>query len=279
MTRIVCTLLLLMVVYSSSKAQTTSKIPKGTLFIIGGGDISDSLRREILTTAGWKKGDMIAAVTLASTWDSAFLYTNDVFKKLTGQDCINIDSATIHNPLTLDSLKKAKIIYLGGGDQDRFMNLIKGTSVKQIIKQSYYNGALIAGTSAGASVMSEKMITGNSTRDKEYSATFREIYTGNLEVKEGLGLLDSVIIDQHFVVRSRYNRMLTAVMDYPSFQCIGINESTAIIVNKGKARVTGESQVIVFSHPKGKKVANGYLGARSILVSVLLPGELFPIKR
>ena len=78
---------------------------------------------------------MIAAVTLASTWDSAFLYTNDVFKKLTGQDCINIDSATIHNPLTLDSLKKAKIIYLGGGDQDRFMNLIKGTSVKQIIKQ------------------------------------------------------------------------------------------------------------------------------------------------
>lgn len=278
MTRIVCTLLLLMVVYSSSKAQTTSKIPKGTLFIIGGGDISDSLRREILTTAGWKKGDMIAAVTLASTWDSAFLYTNDVFKKLTGQDCINIDSATIHNPLTLDSLKKAKIIYLGGGDQDRFMNLIKGTSVKQIIKQSYYNGALIAGTSAGASVMSEKMITGNSTRDKEYSATFREIYTGNLEVKEGLGLLDSVIIDQHFVVRSRYNRMLTAVMDYPAYQCIGINESTAIIVNKGKARVTGESQVILFSNPKERKVNEGYLGAQSIVISVLLPGDKFAIK-
>lgn len=279
MTRIVSTLLLLMVVYSSSKAQTPSKIPKGTLFIIGGGEISDSLRGEILTTAGWKKGDLIAAVTLASTWDSAFIYTNDVFKKITGQDCINVDSASIHNPLTLDSLKKAKIIYLGGGDQDRFMNLIKGTSVKSIIKQSYFNGTLIAGTSAGASVMSEKMITGNSTRDKEYTATFRKIYTGNLEVKEGLGLVDSVIIDQHFVVRSRYNRMLTAVMDYPGFQCIGINESTAIIVSKGKATVTGESQVIVFSNPKKKKISNGYLGARSILVSVLLPGEQFPIKR
>lgn len=274
---------LLIVLFLSShltmEAQTVSKTPQGSLFIIGGGEISDSLRKEILAIAHWKKGDMIAAVTLASTWDSAFIYTNEVFRRLTGQDCISIDSASIHNPLTLDSLKKARIIYLGGGDQDRFMNLIKGTEVKPIIQQAYYKGAVIAGTSAGASVMSAKMITGNSTRDKEYAATFQEIYTGNLEIKEGLGLLDSVIIDQHFVVRSRYNRMLTAVLDYPGFQCIGINESTAIIVANRKARVTGASQVILFSSPVGRKKVNGYLGADNIRLSVFLRGDQFPIKR
>lgn len=272
-------LLILLYAFSPTNAQPLSKVPKGNLFIIGGGEISDSLRKEILITADWKKGDMIAAVTLASTWDSAFIYTNEVFKRLTGQDCISIDSASIHNPLTLDSLKKARIIYLGGGDQDRFMNLIKGTVVKQIIREAYYKGAVIAGTSAGASVMSEKMITGNSTRDKDYAATFQEIYTGNLEIKEGLGLLDSVIIDQHFVVRSRYNRMLTAVLDYPGYQCIGINESTAIIVTNKKAKVTGESQVILFSQPTGRKKLNGYLGANKIQLSVFLPGDQFHIKR
>lgn len=253
---------------------------KGKLFIIGGGEISDSFRMQVLTTAKWKKGDVIAAVTLASGYgDSAYIWMNDDFKKLTGEDCLRFDSAAVHDPQKIAALKKAKIIFLGGGDQERFMRIIKNTPVKESIRAARNNGALIAGTSAGAAVMSELMITGNALLDTVLSSTFKRLSKGNLELKEGLGLLDSVIIDQHFVVRSRYNRMLSAIMEHPDYNCIGINESTAIIIDNGWATVAGESQVIVFSNPrKVHATANHALAASSVQLSVYVAGEKFKIK-
>ena len=265
-------------IHAQSKAVHPSK---GKLFIIGGGHISDSFRLQILTTAHWKKGDLIAAVTLASGYgDSAYIWMNDDFKKLTGEDCLKFDSAAAFDPQKIAAIKKAKIIFLGGGDQERFMRIIQNTPVKQAIQQARNNGALIAGTSAGASVMSASMITGNALLDSAQASTFKRLSRGNLELKEGLGLLDSVIIDQHFVVRSRYNRMLSAIMEYPYYNCIGINESTAVIVDNGWATVAGESQVIVFSKPlQVHTTANKDLAAASVQLGVYVAGEKFRIKQ
>ncbi|MFT3932253.1 MAG: cyanophycinase [Chitinophagaceae bacterium] len=267
-------------VFATAQKQTVNN-RKGKLFIIGGGEISDSFRLQILKTGNWKKGDLIAAVTLASGYgDSAYIWMNDDFKKLTGEDCLKVDSASVHDTQTITALKKAKIIFLGGGDQERFMRLIENTPIKKIIQEARNNGALIAGTSAGASVMSESMITGNALMDTILSSTFKRLSKGNLELKEGLGLLDSVIIDQHFVVRSRYNRMLSAIMEHPNYNCIGINESTAIIVDSGWATVAGQSQVIVFSSPKNVHVtANKSFAASSIQLAVYVAGEKFRIKK
>jgi cyanophycinase len=253
---------------------------KGKLFIIGGGAISDSFRMQILTTGHWKKGDVIAAVTLASGYgDSAYIWMNDDFKKLTAEDCLKFDSAAVYDPQKIAALKNAKIIFLGGGDQERFMRIIKNTPVKETILEARNNGALIAGTSAGASVMSRLMITGNALLDTAQSSTFKRLSKGNLELKEGLGLLDSVIIDQHFIVRSRYNRMLSAIMEHPNYNCIGINESTAIIIDNGWTTVAGESQVIVFSNPRNvHTTASGRLASSSVQLSVYVAGEKFKIK-
>ena len=79
--------MLLMVITLS--AQNKQTLPKGKLFIIGGGAISDAFRMQILNTAHWKKGDIIAAVTLASGYgDSAYSWMNDDFKRLTGEECL-----------------------------------------------------------------------------------------------------------------------------------------------------------------------------------------------
>lgn len=257
-----------------------SRPPRGKLFIIGGGNISDSLRRQMLTTAHWKKGDIIVAVTLASgLGDSAYIWMNEEFKKLTGEDCLRFDSAAVYDPQKIATLKKATIIFLGGGDQERFMRLIKNSPVKQAIREARNNGALIAGTSAGASVMSREMITGNGLLDTVLTSTFKILKKGNLELKEGLALLDSVIIDQHFVVRSRYNRMLSAIMEHPGYNCIGINEGTAIIINNGWATVAGESQVIVFSNPVHVHTTkNNTLAAAKVQLSVYVAGEKFTIR-
>ena len=274
-------ILFLLPAFISAHAQNRKAEPhRGKLFIIGGGTITDSLRAQLLTAGQWKKGDVIAAVTLASGYgDSAYIWMNDDFKKLTGEDCLRFDSAAAHDPEKIAALKTAKIIFLGGGDQERFMRIIRNTRVKETIRAARNNGTLIAGTSAGASVMSEAMITGNALVDTVLSSTFKRLCTGNLELKEGLGLLDSVIIDQHFVVRSRYNRMLSAIMEHPGYNCIGINESTAIIVDNGWATVAGESQAIVFSQPRNvHTTANHTLAASSVQLGVFVAGEKFRIK-
>jgi len=271
---------LLLLLLGATAQNRPGQHKKGKLFIIGGGTISDAFRQQVLAAAEWKKGDLIAAVTLASGYgDSAYIWMNDDFKRLTGQDCLKFDSAAAQDPEKIAALKKASIIFLGGGDQERFMRIIKNTPVKQAILAARNNGALIAGTSAGASVMSEQMITGNALLDSAQASTFKRLSRGNLELKEGLGLLDSVIIDQHFVVRSRYNRMLSAIMEHPHYNCIGINESTAIIVDKGWATVAGESQVIVFSKPVGVHTTPGKsLAAASVQLAVYVAGEKFRIK-
>jgi len=252
---------------------------KGFLFIIGGGDHDDTLMQEMINVSGWRKGELITAISLPSVYDSAYFWINEQLERMTGQRCVQFDSSDIHDQKKLDSLRRSKIIFIGGGDQLRMMNLVAGSEVKKIIQQAYRNGATIAGTSAGAAVMSEKMITGNQLRDTVYESTFPVLLDSNLELKEGLGLLDSVIIDMHFITRSRYNRLFSAVIENPRYECIGIDEATAIIVHGDSAKVTGASEVFVIQNPhETEKNAAHLMGARGIHVSVYLPGESFPIK-
>jgi len=94
------------------------------------------------------------------------------------------------------------------------------------------------------------MFTGNQlTGDITYESTFPKLVYKDVAIKEGLGLLNSAITDQHFITRNRYNRLLTALAEYPSLPCIGIDESPAIIVHGNDIKVTGERQVTVLSQP------------------------------
>jgi len=262
-----------------SHSPQSKELVKGTLFIIGGGDCPDTLLRRMFKEANWKNGDELVIMTLSSSYDSSYIWENDELSPLSGYPAVKFDSASVHDEKKLDSLRKAKIIFICGGDQSRFMNLIRNSEIKKIIHEDYLKGALIAGTSAGAAVMSERMITGNQLLDTAYESTFERIRSENLELNEGLGLLDSVIVDMHFVRRSRFNRLFTAVLEYPEYQCIGIDESTALIVHGDKATVSGVSQVIVFTKPRSIIRSNNHLIGGDFSVSVYLPGESFLIKR
>jgi cyanophycinase len=125
------------------------------------------------------------------------------------------------------------------------MNIVLNTPIYTAIHEAYQNGATIAGTSAGAAVMSKQMITGNQLTDTVYRSTFPKLVVENIEFKTGLGLLTNAIIDQHFIVRSRYNRLFSAIASFPMFTCIGIDEETAIIVQGNRVKVSGSSQVVV----------------------------------
>ncbi|MBP7357606.1 MAG: cyanophycinase [Cloacibacterium sp.] len=258
---------------------TFSQNSKGKLFIIGGGSRPDFLVDRMIKEAGLKSGETVAIFPHASEeQDSSFYYAKQQFEKrnLKALDCAFKKDEKL-SPSKLDSLKTAKLIYIGGGDQVRFMEIINSNpEVKNLLKSAYQNGKMIAGTSAGAAVMSEVMITGNQLKYKDYENTFDNIEIKNVETKQGLGFIKTAVIDQHFVVRSRYNRLLSLIIENPTYKGIGIDEGTAILVKNGSAEVVGRAQVIVFKNPKQSKKLNGdKLGAKGITLDIYLNGEKF----
>ena len=258
---------------------TFSQNSKGKLFIIGGGSRPDFLVDRMIKEAGLKSGETVAIFPHASEeQDSSFYYAKQQFEKrnLKALDCAFKKDEKLP-PSKLDSLKTAKLIYIGGGDQVRFMEIINSNpEVKNLLKSAYQNGKMIAGTSAGAAVMSEVMITGNQLKYKDYENTFDNIEIKNVETKQGLGFIKTAVIDQHFVVRSRYNRLLSLIIENPTYKGIGIDEGTAILVKNGEAEVVGRAQVIVFKNPKQSKKLNGdKLGAQGITLDIYLNREKF----
>lgn len=258
------------------------KSGEGKLFIIGGGSRPEAMVDRIITEAGLQDGGYGVILPMSSSEpDSSVYYASLQFikRRITSIRGLYFEKGTPYPQVKLDSIRNAKLVYISGGDQNRFMDVVLGTEIEKAIHEAFRRGSLIGGTSAGAAVMSKVMITGNELKHPDYSSTFRTIEADNIETRPGLGLLEHAVIDQHFVWRSRHNRLISAVIEFPELKGIGIDESTAILVIGNKVEVVGESQVIVLENKKkSKTVRNGKLGASGIMMSVFLPGDKFKIR-
>ena len=255
--------------------------PKGKLFIIGGGDRPPVLMNSLVSTANFAATDYVVVLPMSSeSPDTSFFYFKADLEPVCKNKIVNFNftKENVNNKSWLDSLENARLIFITGGDQDRFMKVVLNTPVFAAIHKAYANGATIAGTSAGAAVMSQHMITGAELTDTVYRATFRKVHTDNIEIKEGMGLLTSAVIDQHFIVRSRYNRLLSAIAKYPALTCIGIDEATAIIVSGIKVEVAGVGQVVVMQKPDKLVITDDKLiKMKNLQFSIYTSGDKFLI--
>lgn len=288
---------------SNMTDQNLKNTAKGKLFIIGGGERPDFLVDRMVSEAQLNQDDYVAILPMSSEQpDSAFIFASQQFvkRKIKTMNC-NFKKGEDLNPQKLDSLLKAKLIYVSGGNQNKFMAVLENTKAKQALLDAFNNGSMIAGTSAGAAMMSEKMITGNGLKEvveqkeftkkeesseqmitsnipKEESKTFVNIEDSNVEISQGMGLLKTVIIDQHFIIRSRYNRLISVAIEYPEQKAVGIDEATALLVKGDSAEVVGNAQVVVVENPtKSKTVLNGKLGATNMVLHLYLNGQKFSL--
>ncbi|MGL4488182.1 MAG: cyanophycinase, partial [Rhizobiaceae bacterium] len=126
------------------------------------------------------------------------------------------------NPEFVDMLDRATGIFLTGGNQLRLSTILGGTMVAQKIRRQNAAGVHVAGTSAGASIMSEHMVAGGNNNVSPSE--------GSVSLAPGLGLTNAVIIDQHFTQRNRLGRLLAASSYNPFLIGLGIDEDTAAFI-------------------------------------------------
>lgn len=238
--------------------------------------------KEMLKVSGVGANDYVVILPMSGEDpDSSIIFAREDFASVGIAQVVGFNF-TQNGPTAqsrLDSIVNAKLVFITGGDQARFMNVVGKGPVYKAIHMAYERGSTIAGTSAGAAVMSQKMLTGNNLKHPELEGRYPSIEPENIEVIDGLGLVKNMIVDQHFIKRQRLNRLISVSLENPEETCVGIDESTAIVVSGNEFTVTGENQVIVLRNPgNSKKTLRNLMGGRGLLLDVLLPGETWKIK-
>jgi len=215
--------------------------PKGWLLIVGGGGTTDDMYQSALEHGGGPNAKVVVfpqASELPDTGESSAA----AWRKNGVGDVRVAD--TNDEAAALKLVEWATIIWFPGGVQSRLLDAL-GTKIADAIRKRYQEGALIGGTSAGAAVMPSVMITGEVEGDTGDDGGLTFVRAQTVECKRGLGLIDWAIVDQHFLRRRRFNRLLSCVLDHPQLVGIGIDERTAILVHGFAFEVIGESNVLV----------------------------------
>ena len=214
----------------------------GNLIIIGGAEDKKG-KKEILTRVCDcinKENDILLVATIATEYPKE---AASKYKKAFGEigvrhiEILDISKRRdAYKKENISLIKKASLIFFTGGDQLKITSLLGGSPAYSALKEMYDKGIYIVGTSAGASVMSGTMIIDGNNEEAPKKCI--------LEMSPGLGLIKNVIVDQHFDQRGRIGRLLTGVAQNPEVLGIGIDENTAIVVNKdGEILVIGEGAV------------------------------------
>ncbi|HLF53417.1 cyanophycinase [Flavobacterium sp.] len=236
---------------------------RGKLIIIGGAvdkgsftetdldkNVSNNLNffeagilRRMLVESKHKENSRIEVVTTASKIPREI--GPEYIKALNYLGATNVDVLHIEkreqatDPEILERLKAADVVMFTGGDQLRLTSILGGSAFHDILLDKYHNEDFIyAGTSAGAAAASNNMIYQGSSHEA--------LLKGEVKITSGLGLIDGVIIDTHFVQRGRIGRLFQAVVGNPRTLGIGLGEDTGLLITENtKMEAIGSGLVIL----------------------------------
>ncbi|HEY0104363.1 MAG TPA: cyanophycinase [Brevundimonas sp.] len=214
---------------------------RGALLIIGGHEDKEGDRVILKELARRLDGGKLVVATVASHEPEGYFDAYlEAFRGLGVTDMVELyvdERSDSESPEALEKLDGAAGVFFTGGDQLRITSQIGDTALERRIGELHRSGVVIAGTSAGASVMSETMLVAGPSAE-----SYR---IGELHMAPGLGLMRHVIIDQHFAERGRHGRLVGAVAHNPRLLGVGIDEDTALLVEGSQGRVLGSGAVYV----------------------------------
>jgi cyanophycinase len=220
---------------------------RGHLVAIGGGPRPPSIMTLVACLAGGAQGKMLVFPQASERAETAAEMEAE-FKALGLGEVVvvNVDRAGADRDAALKVTEGATGAYFAGGDQNRLMAVLRGTTLERRLREMYRDGAVVAGTSAGAAVMSQVMITGDERRPFSKDEAWQTIEAGNVVTAEGLAFIEDAIVDQHFVRRRRHNRVLSLVLEQPALLGVAVDEATAAWVKPDRTfEVVGDGPVLV----------------------------------
>jgi len=269
---------------TGEKTCVSNTEPLGHLVIIGGGYRDSLLMVKFVELAGGVNSRFLIIPNASGDPENA---GKELLKEFKGYGCKNAEYIVFNQELAnSDSLiaasKDFRGIYFSGGDQVLHTKALLGTKFISLIKDLYYKGAVVGGTSAGAAIMSRVMITGEEKINKDKEQIFNTIMPGNVETLEGFGFMENVIVDQHFILRKRLNRLISVCLENPTLLGIGIDEETAIIVKPDNTfEVMGNRTVLIIDPTNAiniKTNPESLFSGENIGISILQSGQIFDLK-
>lgn len=216
----------------------------GHVIMIGGAE--DKVReRVILTRFMALAGGPDARIAVISSASSLGPLAGEMYRRIFGEMGARevhpihaISRAQANDRAATRTVREATGVFMTGGNQLRLSSTIGGTTLAQAVVQRHREGAVIAGTSAGASAMSSHMVA--------FGASGATPKQRMVQMAAGLGILPGVIVDQHFEQRNRLGRLLAIIAQNPSLLGIGIDEDTAGVVGPDRVlEVIGRRSVTI----------------------------------
>lgn len=236
------------------------------LLVVGGGARPANAMKKFVEWSGGQKSQILVITWASGVPEESFTSLQKQFTE-SGSGMV-VHAAT--RPLDADKkvqfikqLNSATGVFFSGGDQNRTMDVLADVELLKLIREKYVNGIPFGGTSAGAAVMSDPMMTGD--------ADLKILDGKKVGVRGGLGLIPNVMFDQHFLVRQRHNRLFGFLIENPKYLGVGIDEDTSVLIEDNRhLRVAGATQVMF---------VNSIGSGGSMKVDFLKAGELFDLKK
>ena len=222
-------------------------VENGTLVIVGGGGMPEGLMARIIELAGGPETAKMVYVPCVEEEEVSAVQGTVVSWKKSGVKHTDFIHTKDRNKANSDEqfllpLKDATGLWFGGGRQWNFADSYYGTKAHELMKDVLRRGGVIGGSSAGASIQGQYLARATPIENFDIMAPGYE--------RGGLGFLTGVAIDQHFSQRGRQKDMTQLVERYPQLLGIGLDEATAIIVQKSTAEVVGRGKVFFYDRSK-----------------------------
>lgn len=216
------------------------KVENGSLVIVGGGGLPKEVVDKFIELAGGPES-LIVVLPIANGARSPGEGRAGAFLEKAGAKNVKVLSARtraeVESPEFLETVKQAKGVWFGGGRQWRFVDAYDGTKAVEAFRDVLRRGGVIGGSSAGATIQGDYLCRGSPLGNEEMMAPGYE---------RGFAFLPGTAIDQHFSQRKRFGDMTKLVTAHPQLLGIGIDESTALVVQGSTAEVMGKNKVHFF---------------------------------
>jgi cyanophycinase len=216
---------------------------RGPLVIIGGAEDKSedmAILRQFVELAGGNHAKIVVMTVATELPVEVGADYIEAFERIGVEDVRTFDVSNreaANRSSACKAVEEASGVFFTGGEQIRITELLGGTRMDAALHSAHERGLALAGTSAGASMMSSTMIVEGTAETNPR--------LGIVEMAPGMEFIDGVVIDQHFAQRGRLGRLLCAVARYPHHLGLGIDEDTAVVVRGQRFHVIGRGAVSV----------------------------------